>query len=166
MELYAAFLEHTDHCVGRVINAVEDLGALDDTLIYVITGDNGASGEGTLNGTWNESLTMTGMEHVETAEFLRERLDTFGTPESYPQYSLGWAHAMNTPYQWTKRVASHWGGTRNGLIVHWPRRHQGPRRAAPSVPPRDRRSADLAGGGHAAATDAGPRRRPNSRSKA
>ena len=89
--------------------------------IYVITGDNGASGEGTLNGTWNESLTMTGMIDVETPEFLRERLDTFGTPESYPQYSLGWAHAMDTPYQWTKRVASHWGGTRNGLIVHWPR---------------------------------------------
>jgi arylsulfatase len=121
MELYAAFLEHTDHCIGQVIKAIEDLGALEDTLIYVITGDNGASGEGTLNGTWNESLTMTGMEHVETPEFLRERLESLGTPESYPQYSLGWAHAMNTPYQWTKRIASHWGGTRNGLIVHWPR---------------------------------------------
>ena len=120
MELYAAFLEHTDHCVGQVVDAIEGLGALDDTLIYVITGDNGASGEGTINGTWNEALTMTGMTDVETPEFLRERLHTFGTPESYPQYSLGWAHAMDTPYQWTKRVASHWGGTRNGLIVHWP----------------------------------------------
>lgn len=120
MELYAAFLEHTDHCIGRVVDAIEELGALDDTLIYVITGDNGASGEGTLQGTWNESLTMTGMTDVETPEFLRERLDTFGTPTSYPQYSLGWAHAMDTPYQWTKRVASHFGGTRNGLIVHWP----------------------------------------------
>lgn len=89
-------------------------------LIYVITGDNGASGEGSLNGTWNESLMMTGMLDVETSEFLRERMDTIGTPASYPQYSLGWAHAMNTPYQWTKRIASHWGGTRNGLIVHWP----------------------------------------------
>ncbi len=121
MELYAAFLEHTDYCVGQVIAAIEKLGALDDTLIYVITGDNGASGEGTINGTWNESLTMTGMAAVETPEFLRERLDSFGTPQSYPQYSLGWAHAMDTPYQWTKRVASHWGGTRNGLIAHWPR---------------------------------------------
>ena len=121
MELYAAFLEHTDHCIGQVVEAIEALGALDDTLIYVITGDNGASGEGTLNGTWNESLTMTGMVGIETPEFLRERLDSFGTPESYPQYSLGWAHAMDTPYQWTKRVASHWGGTRNGLVVHWPR---------------------------------------------
>src|SRR5690606_1393888 len=100
--------------------AIEQLGALDDTLIYVITCDNGASGEGTLNGTWNESLTMTGMTDIETPEFLHEKLDSFGTPDSYPQYSLGWAHAMDTPYQWTKRVASHFGGTRNGLIVHWP----------------------------------------------
>ena len=116
MELYAAFLEHTDWCIGQVIDALEEFGVLDDTLIYIITGDNGASGEGTLNGTWNESLTMTGMVDVETPEFLRERLDSFGTPQSYPQYSLGWAHAMDTPYQWTKRVASHWGGTRNGTI--------------------------------------------------
>ncbi len=121
MELYAAFLEHTDAQIGRVVDAIQALGALEDTLIYVITGDNGASGEGTLNGTWNESLTMTGMTDIETPELLRERLPTFGTPDSYPQYSLGWAHAMDTPYQWTKRVASHWGGTRNGLIVHWPR---------------------------------------------
>lgn len=120
MELYAAFLEHTDYCIGQVIDQIESLGALDDTLIYVITGDNGASGEGTINGTWNEALTMTGMTGVETPGFLRERLDTFGTPQSYPQYSLGWGYAMDTPYQWTKRVASHWGGTRNGLIVHWP----------------------------------------------
>jgi arylsulfatase len=120
MELYAAFLEHTDAQIGRVVDAIAGFGALDQTLIYVITGDNGASGEGTLNGTWNESLTMTGMLDVETPEFLRSRLPTFGTPASYPQYSLGWAHAMDTPYQWTKRIASHWGGTRNGLIVHWP----------------------------------------------
>lgn len=121
MELYAAFLEHVDHCIGQVVDAVRQLGALDDTLILLITGDNGASGEGTVNGTWNEALTMTGMSDIETPEFLRDRLDTFGTPDSYPQYSLGWAHAMDTPYQWTKRIASHWGGTRNGLIVHWPR---------------------------------------------
>jgi arylsulfatase len=121
MELYAAFLEHTDHCIGQVVDMIGELGALDDTLIYLITGDNGASGEGTLNGTWNESLTMTGMLDVETPEFLRARLASFGTPASYPQYALGWAHAMDTPYQWTKRIASHFGGTRNGLVVHWPR---------------------------------------------
>lgn len=121
MELYAAFLEHTDHCIGQIVAAMEQVGALDDTLICIICGDNGASGEGTLYGTWNESLTMTGMTDIETPQFLRERIDSFGTPDSYPQYSLGWAHAMDTPYQWTKRVASHWGGTRNGMIVHWPR---------------------------------------------
>jgi len=121
MELYAAFLEHTDACIGQIVSAIDELDVLDDTLVFVICGDNGASGEGTLNGTWNESLTMTGMVDIETPEFLRQRLDSFGTPQSYPQYSLGWAHAMDTPYQWTKRVASHWGGTRNGLIVHWPR---------------------------------------------
>lgn len=120
MELYAAFLEHTDHCFGQVVDAIDEVGVLDDTLIMVVTGDNGASGEGTIDGTWNESLTMTGMTHIETQEFLRERISSFGTPESYPQYSLGWAHAMDTPYQWTKRVASHFGGTRNGLVVHWP----------------------------------------------
>lgn len=120
MELYAAFLEHTDAQIGAIIEAFERLGVLDDTLIYIITGDNGASGEAGLHGTWNESLWMTGMVHVETPEFLAERIDEFGTPASYPQYSLGWAHALDTPYQWTKRIASHWGGTRNGLIVHWP----------------------------------------------
>ena len=120
MELYAAFLEHTDHNTGRLVDEMERLDVLDNTLILLITGDNGASGEGTLDGTWNESLTMTGMIEVETQEFLRERLDSFGTPDSYPQYSAAWAHAMDTPYQWTKRMASHFGGTRNGLIVHWP----------------------------------------------
>jgi arylsulfatase A-like enzyme len=119
MELYAAFLEHTDSCIAQIVDVIEALGVLDNTLIFIVTGDNGASGEGTLNGTWNESLTMTGMGDVETPGFLRERLESFGTPESYPQYSLGWAHAMDTPYQWTKRIASHWGGTRNGLIVQW-----------------------------------------------
>lgn len=120
MELYAAFLEHTDYCIGRVVDMIESLGEPGNTLIWIITGDNGASGEGTINGAWNESLTMTGMTDVETPEFLRERLASFGTAASYPQYSLGWAHAMDAPYQWTKRVASHWGGTRNGLIVNWP----------------------------------------------
>ena len=87
MELYAAFLEHTDHQIGRVVDAIERLGILNDTLIFVITGDNGASGEGTINGTWNEALTMTGMVHVESPEFLREHLHTFGTPDA--------AHAKN-----------------------------------------------------------------------
>ena len=120
MEVYAGFLEHTDHHVGRLIDALADLDVLDDTLIYVIIGDNGASAEGTLNGTFNEMISLNGAAALETPEFMAARIDKFGTPEAYNHYAVGWAHAMDTPYQWTKQVASHWGGTRNGTIVHWP----------------------------------------------
>jgi arylsulfatase A-like enzyme len=120
MEVYAAFLEHTDHHVGRLVEALEDLGVLDDTLVYYIIGDNGASAEGTLQGTFNENFVFNGAAHLETPEFLRARIDEFGTPSANNHYAVGWAHAMDTPYQWTKQVASHWGGTRNGTIVHWP----------------------------------------------
>jgi arylsulfatase A-like enzyme len=120
MEVYAGFLEHTDHHLGRLVDAVEDLGALDNTLIYYIIGDNGASAEGTPTGTFNEMLTLNGVTDVETTEFMASRIDDFGTPEAFNHYAVGWAHAMDTPYQWTKQIASHWGGTRNGTIVHWP----------------------------------------------
>jgi len=120
MEVYAGFLGHTDHHAGRLIDALADLGVLEDTLIYYIIGDNGASAEGTLNGTFNELLSLNGAAALETPQFMAERIDKFGTPEAYNHYAVGWAHAMDTPYQWTKQVASHWGGTRNGTIVHWP----------------------------------------------
>jgi len=120
MEVYAGFLEFTDHHVGRLLDALEDLGVLDDTLVYYIIGDNGASAEGTLNGTFNEMINFNGAAALETPEFMMERLDQFGGPDSYNHYAVGWAHAMCAPYQWTKQVASHWGGTRNGTIVHWP----------------------------------------------
>jgi arylsulfatase len=120
MEVFAGFLEHTDHHVGRLVQALEDLEVLDDTLIYYIIGDNGASAEGTINGTFNEMFTFNGAAALETAEFMASRIDSFGTPAAYNHYAVGWAHAMDTPYQWTKQVASHWGGTRNGTIVHWP----------------------------------------------
>ena len=120
MEVYAGFLEHVDHHVGRLIDALQDLEVLDDTLVYYIIGDNGASAEGTLNGTVNEMISLNGAAALETPEFLAARIDKFGTPESYNHFAVGWAHAMDTPYQWTKQVASHWGGTRNGTIVHWP----------------------------------------------
>ncbi|WP_198349221.1 MULTISPECIES: arylsulfatase [Ramlibacter] len=121
MENYAGFLEHVDHHVGRLVDALEELGVLDDTLVYYIVGDNGASAEGSLQGTFNEIISLNGMGELETPEFLRSRLDQLGGPESSPHYAVGWAHAMCTPYQWTKQVASHWGGTRNGTIVRWPR---------------------------------------------
>ncbi|MCE5290020.1 MAG: arylsulfatase [Nocardiaceae bacterium] len=120
MEIYAGFLEHTDHHIGRLINALDDLEILGDTLVYVIIGDNGASAEGSLQGTFNEMLTLSGFGHLETAEFMTERLDKFGGVEAYNHYAVGWAHAMDAPYQWTKQVASHFGGTRNGVVVHWP----------------------------------------------
>ena len=120
MEIYAGFLEHTDYHVGRLIDALADLGILDDTLIYYIIGDNGASAEGTPNGTFNEMLTLNGASALETVEFMVSKIDEFGGPDAYNHYAVGWAHAMDTPYQWTKQVASHWGGTRNGTIVHWP----------------------------------------------
>ena len=120
MEVYAGFLEHTDHHIGRLIDALDDLGVLEDTLVYYIIGDNGASAEGTVNGSFNETLIFNGAAALETPEFLAAHIDDFGTPKAYNHYAVGWAHAMNTPYQWTKQVASHWGGTRNGTIVHWP----------------------------------------------
>jgi arylsulfatase len=121
MEIYAGFLEYADHHVGRLIDSLKKLNILDDTLIYYIIGDNGASAEGTLNGTYNEMINFNGAAALETPEFLMARMDKLGGPDSYNHYAVGWAHAMDTPYQWTKQVASHWGGTRNGLIVHWPK---------------------------------------------
>ena len=120
MEVYAGFMSHTDHHIGRVIDTLEDLGVLDDTLVYYIVGDNGASAEGTVNGTFNETLIFNGASALETPEFMASKVDLFGGPEAYNHYAVGWAHAMDTPYQWTKQVASHWGGTRNGTIIHWP----------------------------------------------
>jgi arylsulfatase A-like enzyme len=120
MEVYAGFLEHTDHHVGRLVDALEDLGILEDTLVYYIVGDNGASAEGTVNGTFNELCSLNGAAALETTEFMVSRIEEFGSPTAYNHYAVGWAHALDTPYQWTKQVASHWGGTRNGTIVHWP----------------------------------------------
>ena len=120
METYAGFLEHTDHHIGRLLDTLEELEVLDDTLVYYIIGDNGASAEGTVNGCFNEIAVLNGMGTIETPEFLMSKIDKFGGPEASNHYAVGWAHAMDTPYQWTKQVASHWGGTRNGTIVHWP----------------------------------------------
>ena len=120
MEIYAGFLEHTDFQVGRVIDAPEDLEILDDTLIYYVIGDNGASAEGTINGTFNELFSLNGASALETPDFMASRIDDFGGPDACNHYAVGWAHAMDTPFQWTKQVASHWGGTPNGTIVHWP----------------------------------------------
>ena len=97
MEVYAGFLEHTDHHIGRLIDALEELDVLEDTLIYYIIGDNGASAEGTPNGTFNELFSLNGAAAFETAEFMAAHIDEFGTPEAYNHYAVGWAHAMCTP---------------------------------------------------------------------
>ena len=120
MEVYAGFLEHTDHHVGRLVDALGELGVLENTLVYYIIGDNGASAEGTPNGCFNELVILNGAIGLETAEFMNSKIHEFGTPSAYNHYAVGWAHAMDAPYQWTKQIASHWGGTRNGTIVHWP----------------------------------------------
>ena len=121
MEVYAAFLEHTDAQVGKLVDGLEEIDVLENTLIIYIIGDNGASAEGTPQGTFNELIPLNGFNEMETVEYMMERLDEFGGPNAYNHYAVGWAHAMNTPYQWTKQVASHWGGTRNGTIIHWPK---------------------------------------------
>jgi arylsulfatase A-like enzyme len=121
MEVYAGFFEYADHHIGRLIDAIDKLEILDDTLIFYIIGDNGASAEGTPQGTFNEAIPFNGMNALESAQFLTDRIDKLGGPESYNHYAVGWAHALDTPYQWTKQVASHWGGTRNAMMVRWPK---------------------------------------------
>jgi arylsulfatase len=121
MEVYAASLAYVDYNIGRVIQAVEDTGELNNTLIVYIQGDNGASGEGTLQGLANEvGVAANGVE--ETLPYLLSIMDDLGGPLTYNHYPVGWAHAMDTPFQWTKQVASHFGGTRNGLVISWPKR--------------------------------------------
>ncbi|MGA8211676.1 MAG: arylsulfatase [Nocardioidaceae bacterium] len=118
METYAGFASHADHHVGRLVDALADLDVLDDTLVLYLLGDNGASGEGGPEGTLLEHLVGHGL--ADDLETMHAVLDRFGDPTTYPIYPVGWALAMNTPYQWTKQVASHYGGTRDGLVVHWP----------------------------------------------
>jgi arylsulfatase len=119
-EVYAAFLAYTDHEIGRVIQAVADVGKLDNTLVIYISGDNGASPEGTLHGLFNEFAVANAVNP--TVEQNMKFYDAWGTDQTYPHYAVGWAWALDTPYQWTKQVASHFGGTRNGMAMAWPAR--------------------------------------------
>jgi len=121
MEVYAGCLAYCDYNIGRVIQAVEDAGELDNTLIIYEMGDNGASGEGTLHGMANE-VAVAANGAKETVPYLLSIMNDLGSPLTYNHYPVGWAHAMDTPFQWTKQVASHFGGTRNGLVISWPSR--------------------------------------------
>ncbi|OYW24138.1 MAG: arylsulfatase [Planctomycetales bacterium 12-60-4] len=120
MEVYAGGLSHCDHQIGRVIDAIAETGELDNTLIIYVMGDNGASPEGTLQGTTNECATA-GNGVTEDLPYLMSMIDKLGGPETYNHYPVGWCHSMNAPFQWTKQVASHFGGTRNGLVISWPK---------------------------------------------
>lgn len=119
MEVYAGALAHADYEIGRVVDAIEELGELDNTLIIYIQGDNGASAEGSQQGLLNE---MTFFNNIpEDFNELLKHIDDLGGPMTFNHYPIGWAHAMDTPFQWTKQVASHFGGTRNGMAISWPR---------------------------------------------
>ena len=117
-DVYGAYLAYTDHEIGRVIQAVDDLGELDNTLIIYISGDNGASAEGMLNGTPNEFTTFNGVAVPVKDQFLW--YDFWGSDRTFPHYAAGWAWAMDTPFKWVKQVASHRGGTANGMAMSWP----------------------------------------------
>ena len=119
MEVYAAYLEQTDHNIGRVIEAIEQTGQLENTLVIYIVGDNGASAEGSMQGLLNEMTFFNGVP--EDLKQVLKRADEIGTWKTYNHYPVGWAHAMCTPFQWTKQVASHYGGTRNGMVISWPK---------------------------------------------
>jgi arylsulfatase len=120
MEVYAGALSHADHQIGRLLDYLEHTNQRENTLVLFLMGDNGASAEGTLQGTTNECAVNQGAK--EDITFLLSMIDELGGPKGYNHYPVGWAHAMDSPMQWTKQVASHFGGTRNGLVISWPAR--------------------------------------------
>jgi arylsulfatase len=119
MENFAGYLAFADDQIGRLIDSIDQAGELDNTLIFYIVGDNGASAEGGLEGTFSEVASLVGYNPGLPA--IINRIDQIGEPESEPHVPVGWAWAMDTPFQWTKQVASHFGGTRNPLVIHWPK---------------------------------------------
>jgi hypothetical protein len=121
VEVFAAYTVYTDHEIGRVIQEVEDLGKLDNALIIYIAGDNGTSPEGTLLGTPNQYTSFNGVLDFPVAEQLKY-YDAWGSPATYPHMAVAWAWAFDTPFRWTKQVASHFGGTRQGMAISWPAR--------------------------------------------
>jgi arylsulfatase A-like enzyme len=121
METFAGFMEHTDNEVGRLENAIDEIGALDNTLFIYIMGDNGSSAEGGLEGTYNEMIKLNGLPDVETVENMLEKAEVWGGPDSFPHMSAGWSVATDVPFRWTKQVAGDYGGTRNSMVMHWPK---------------------------------------------
>ena len=120
MEVYAAALSHADYQMGRILDTIAETGQLDNTLVIYIQGDNGASAEGSPQGLLNEMTFFNGIP--EDFKEVLAHIDDLGGPYTFNHYPIGWAHAMDTPFQWTKQIASHFGGTRNGLVISWPAR--------------------------------------------
>jgi arylsulfatase A-like enzyme len=118
METFAGFAEHTDHEVGRLVDALAEMGELNNTLFLYVVGDNGCSAEGGPEGSYNEMMALNGI--IGKADQMMDHIEDWGSPNTFPHFAIGWAHAGNTPFQWTKQIASHFGGTRNGMVVHWP----------------------------------------------
>ena len=118
MEVYAAFAAHTDHEIERLVSAIENLGEMENTVFIYIAGDNGASAEGQMNGAFNEYTYFNQLP--ETVPDMLKHYDEWGSPSTYPHFSAGWAVAMDAPFAYTKQVASDFGGTRNGMVIHWP----------------------------------------------
>jgi arylsulfatase len=124
MEVFAGFVEHTDAEVGRLVNAIDEIGELENTLFVYIMGDNGSSAEGGMEGTYNELVHLNGVFDEETVEGMLKHADDWGGPNSFPHMAAGWAVATDAPFAWTKQVAGDFGGTRNGVVVHWPKGFQ------------------------------------------
>ena len=122
MEVYAAFGEYTDTEIGRLVDALEETGQSDNTLVFYILGDNGTSAEGGMSGLFNEMTFLNGVE--ESVQDILKHYDELGGPMSFPHMAAGWAIAGDTPFTWAKQVASNFGGTRNGMVVRWPKRIQ------------------------------------------
>jgi len=120
METFAGFATHTDEQVGRLVDALTSMGEMDNTLFIYILGDNGASAEGGPEGAYNEMMALNGI--ISTAKINLPHLANWGDPSTFPHYAIGWAWAGDTPFQWTKQIASHYGGTTNGMVIHWPSR--------------------------------------------
>ena len=118
MEVYAGFAEQTDYEVGRLLSSIEKLGVMDNTVVIFIAGDNGASAEGQMNGMFSEMTYFSGVP--ETVPDMLKHYDEWGSESTYPHFAAGWAVAMDTPFSYTKQVASDFGGTRNGMIIQWP----------------------------------------------
>ncbi len=119
MEVFAGFAEFTDHEVGRLLDSLKDMGVLDNTLVFYIVGDNGSSAEGNMTGLFNETAALNGIR--ENFDDVYKNMDKLGGPLTYPHYAAGWAVAGDAPFSYTKQVASDFGGTRNGVVVYWPK---------------------------------------------